>query len=34
MATMTKKQTTLAELDREKLYTFDEAIALLREHTA
>ncbi|MEQ8411575.1 MAG: 50S ribosomal protein L1 [Erythrobacter sp.] len=34
MATMTKKQKTLAELDREKLYTFDEAIALLREHKA
>ncbi|AOL24624.1 large subunit ribosomal protein L1 [Erythrobacter litoralis] len=34
MATMTKKQKTLAELDREKLYTFEEAIALLREHKA
>jgi len=34
MATMTKKQKTFAELDREKLYSFDEAIALLREHKA
>ena len=28
----TKKQKTLAALDAEKLYTFDEAIATLREH--
>ena len=34
MATMTKKQKTLAEIDREKFYSFDEAIALLREHKA
>ncbi|MEE4206899.1 MAG: 50S ribosomal protein L1 [Erythrobacter sp.] len=34
MATMTKKQKTLNALDREKLYTFAEAIALLREHKA
>ncbi|MEL6540879.1 MAG: 50S ribosomal protein L1 [Pseudomonadota bacterium] len=31
---MTKKQKALAELDREKLYTVDEAIATLREHKA
>jgi large subunit ribosomal protein L1 len=31
---MTKKQKTLNALDREKLYTFAEAIALLREHKA
>ena len=30
----TKKQKVVAELDREKLYTVDEAIALLREHKA
>jgi len=34
MATMTKKQKTLAEIDREKFYSFEEAIALLREHKA
>ena len=34
MATQTKKQKNLAELDREKLYTVDEAIAMLREHKA
>ena len=34
MATLTKKQKTLAELDSEKLYTVDEAIATLREHKA
>ena len=34
MATMTKKQKVLAELDREKLYSVDEAITLLREHKA
>lgn len=31
---MTKKQKAIAELDREKLYTVDEAIATLREHKA
>jgi large subunit ribosomal protein L1 len=31
---MTKKQKTLAEIDREKFYSFEEAIALLREHKA
>ena len=34
MATMTKKQKVLAELDREKLYTVDEALGVLREHKA
>ncbi|QIQ87047.1 50S ribosomal protein L1 [Erythrobacter sp.] len=34
MATMTKKQKTLAEIDREKLYTFEEALGVLREHKA
>ena len=32
MAKLTKKQKTLAELDAEKLYTVDEALATLREH--
>lgn len=31
---MTKKQKVVAELDREKLYSVDEAIATLREHKA
>ena len=31
MATMTKKQKVLAELDREKLYTVQEALDVLRE---
>ena len=31
---LTKKQKAVAELDREKLYTVDEAIAVLREHKA
>ncbi|AWW73641.1 50S ribosomal protein L1 [Erythrobacter sp. KY5] len=34
MAKMTKKQKAAAELDREKLYSVDEAIATLREHKA
>ncbi|MEO0642247.1 MAG: 50S ribosomal protein L1 [Pseudomonadota bacterium] len=34
MATMTKKQKALAELDREKFYTVDEALSVLREHKA
>ncbi|MEM6857486.1 MAG: 50S ribosomal protein L1 [Pseudomonadota bacterium] len=34
MATMTKKQKVLAELDREKFYTVDEALGILREHKA
>ena len=34
MAKQTKKQKTLAQLDSEKLYTVDEAIATLREHKA
>ena len=35
MATLTKKQKTLAEkVDAEKLYTFDEALGMLREHKA
>ena len=34
MAKLTKKQKVLAALDGEKLYTVDEAIALLREHKA
>lgn len=34
MAKQTKKQKTLAALDSEKLYTVDEAIAVLREHKA
>ena len=31
MAKLTKRQKTLAELDNEKLYNFDEALATLRE---
>ncbi|MDJ0979029.1 MAG: 50S ribosomal protein L1 [Erythrobacter sp.] len=34
MAKMTKKQKAIAQLDSEKLYTVDEAIATLREHKA
>ena len=34
MAKLTKKQKTVAELDGEKLYTVEEAIATLREHKA
>lgn len=34
MATMTKKQKALAQLDSTKLYTVDEAIGVLREHKA
>ena len=34
MAKQTKKQKTLAQLDSEKLYTVEEAIATLREHKA
>ena len=34
MAKLTKKQKALAELDSEKLYTVEEAIATLREHKA
>ena len=34
MAKLTKKQKVLAQLDGEKLYSVDEAIALLREHKA
>ena len=34
MAKQTKKQKTLAQLDIEKLYTVEEAIATLREHKA
>ncbi|MEO0871710.1 MAG: 50S ribosomal protein L1 [Pseudomonadota bacterium] len=34
MGTMTKKQKVLAELDREKFYTVDEALSVLREHKA
>jgi len=34
MAKQTKKQQAAAALDSEKLYTFDEAIATLREHKA
>ncbi|MEM9085826.1 MAG: 50S ribosomal protein L1, partial [Pseudomonadota bacterium] len=34
MATLTKKQKALAELDSEKLYTVDEALGVLREHKA
>ena len=34
MATLTKKQKTLGQLDNEKLYTVDEALATLREHKA
>ena len=34
MATVTKKQKVLAELDREKFYTVEEALAVLREHKA
>ncbi len=32
MAKITKKQKAVAELDREKFYTVDDAIATLREH--
>ena len=32
MAKLTKKQQELAKIDREKLYSVDEAIATLREH--
>jgi large subunit ribosomal protein L1 len=31
---MTKKRKALAELDREKLYSFEEALGVLREHKA
>jgi len=34
MAKLTKKQKAVAQLDNEKLYTVDEAIATLREHKA
>ena len=34
MAKQTKKQTEVAKLDREKLYTFDDAISTLRSHKA
>ncbi len=34
MAKLTKKQKQVAELDNEKLYTVDEAIATLRDHKA
>ncbi len=34
MAKQTKKQQVVAKLDREKLYTVDDAIATLREHKA
>jgi large subunit ribosomal protein L1 len=34
MAKQTKKQKALAQLDTEKLYTLEEAIATLREHKA
>jgi len=34
MAKQTKKQQTVAKLDREKLYTVDEALTALREHKA
>lgn len=34
MAKQTKKQQTVAKLDRDKLYTVEEAIAALREHKA
>ena len=34
MAKLTKKQKTLTALDSEKLYTVDEALAVLREHKA
>lgn len=34
MVKLTKKQKAVAELDREKRYTFDEAITVLREHKA
>src|SRR5690554_5842846 len=34
MAKLTKKTKVLANLDREKLYTVDEALALLRTHAA
>ena len=34
MAKLTKKQKSLAQLDSDKLYSVDEAIAMLREHKA
>ena len=34
MAKQTKKQQVVAKLDAEKLYTVDEALAVLREHKA
>ncbi|KLI65002.1 50S ribosomal protein L1 [Aurantiacibacter marinus] len=34
MAKLTKKQKVVAQLDNEKLYTFDEALNVLREHKA
>jgi large subunit ribosomal protein L1 len=34
MAKQTKKQQVVAKLDREKLYSFDDAISTLREHKA
>ncbi len=34
MAKLSKKQKAVAELDREKLYSVDEAIATLRDHKA
>ncbi len=34
MVKLTKKQKVVSELDREKLYTVDEAITVLREHKA
>ena len=34
MAKQTKKQQVVGKIDREKLYSWDEAIAMLREHKA
>jgi len=34
MAKLTKKQKLVAQLDNEKLYTFDEALKVLRDHKA
>ncbi|NBC88669.1 MAG: 50S ribosomal protein L1 [Alphaproteobacteria bacterium] len=34
MATITKKQKTFSQIDRDKLYGFEEALAVLREHKA
>ena len=34
MAKLTKKQKLVAQLDNEKLYTFDEALVVLRDHKA